>query len=370
MNITFLLPRYGWQPSGGFSVVYTYASFLAARGHDVTVVHPRSLPSGGWPQPSGLYARLHHAAGRLRDRMLRPSLRWADPDPRVRMMYIPEISDAFVPDGDVIIATWWSTAEAALSLSAEKGEQFHLIQGEETWYGAEERVHAAWRAPLHKIFISRWLMERVREVGVPEMMGTVIPNGIDHEVFRVTQPIDNRPARVAMMYSAAPFKGGDIGLEILRRAKDAVPDLRAILFGVGRAPAGLPSWIQYVRGAGRAQLADAVYNRCSVYLCPSLSEGWHLPATEAMACGCAIVTSDIGGVRDYARDEDTALLFPIGDTAAGADRLVALLRNDTRRVELARRAGEVIRNFSWERSGARLAELLEQHMAGKSRTIA
>lgn len=360
MRVTFLLPRYGWRPSGGFSVVYTYAGLLVDRGHEVHVVHPRRLPAGGWPEPATRFARVRHRAGRVRDRLLRPSLRWAQPDPRVHMRYVPDLTEAHVPAADAVIATWWSTAETALRLPDSRGERYHLIQGYEVWGGTPERVHAAWRAPLRKIVISGWLFRRAMEIGVPESMMTVIHNAVAHDVFRLLQPIEDRPPSVAMLYSSPSYKGGDIGIEMLRRVKVRVPDLRATLFGVEAAPRGLPDWVTYIRRATPAQLTADVYNRSAIYLCPSLSEGWHLPPAEAMACGCALVSSDIGGVADYAVDGETALLYPPGDVAAGADRLVELLRDEVMRLELSRRGGEKIAEFSWERSGDRLAMLLEE----------
>lgn len=360
MDVTFLLPKYGWQPSGGFSVVYTYAGLLARSGHRVSVVHPRRLPPGGWPPPVGALGRARRTAAGLRDRVLRPTHRWVAIDPAVRMMYVPGISARHIPDGDAVIATWWSTAEAALALPHTKGRRYHLIQGYEVWSGAEERVHAAWRAPLHKIFIARWLLERALELGVPEPMTTLIPNAVPLDVFRVLRPVSDRPVHVAMLYSSQPYKGGRIGLDILHAVREQVPDLRAVLFGVERRPRGLPDWITYLRSASAEELARDVYNRAAVYLCPSLSEGWHLPPAEAMACGCALVSSDIGGVRDYAADRDTALLYPAGDIGAAAERLVHLLRHPSERVLLANRGRERVGTFTWQRSGAMLEALLQR----------
>ena len=360
MDVTFLLPKYGWHASGGFSVVYTYASLLAQAGHRVHVLHPRRLPAGGWPAPVGATGRARRAAARIRDRIMTPRLRWADIDARVQLAYIPEISARHVPDGDAVIATWWSTAEAAMELPESKGRRFHLIQGHEIWNGAEDRVHAAWRAPLHKIFIAGWLQRLAIELGVPEQMTTLIPNAIPHDIFFVTRPIEARPARVAMLYSSQPYKGGTIGIDMLCRAKHRVPELSAVLFGVERAPHGLPSWITYVRDASARQLAAQVYNEAAIYLCPSLSEGWHLPPAEAMACGCALASSDIGGVQDYAVDGDTALLFPPGDVDAGATCVVKLLSDGAERMRFAARARDRISTFSWDRSTAQLEALLER----------
>ena len=367
MRITFLLPRYGWHASGGYSVVYTYAGMLAARGHEVTVVHPRRLPPGGWPAPRGVLPHMRRLAGRARDALMTPRVEWFAVDPRVRMHHVPSLAAAHVPDADATIATWWSTAEAALALPESKGTRFHLIQGYEVWHGAEERVHAAWRAPLHKIFIARWLRERALELGVPPGDTTLIPNAIDLSVFRVRRPIEDRPARVVMLYSERAFKNGPLALEILRRAKARVPAMRAVLFGFEAAPAQLPPWATYVRNASPARLASDVYNEAAVYLCASLSEGWHLPPAEAMACGCAVVSSDIGGVADYAVHGDTALLYPPGDADAGAEHIVHLLTDASARVAIAARGGERISQFSWERSTSQLESLLVDKSGTRAR---
>ena len=363
MRVTFLLPRYGWKPSGGYAVVYTYAGLLAARGHDVCIVHPRRLPPGGWPEPRGIAGRLRRAAGRVRDRMLRPRMNWIAIHERVRMLYVRDLSASHVPDGDALIATWWSTAEAALSLPASKGAPYHLIQGHEVWHGAVDRVHAVWRAPLHKIFIARWLRDHALELGVDPAMTTLIPNAIDPDVFSVHRPIAEREPRVAMLYSNQALKNGALALDMLLRVKKRVPALTATLFGFEPAPPALPPWIKYVRGATGARLASEVYNRAAVYLCASLSEGWHLPPAEAMACGCALVSSDIGGVADYAFDGDTALLYPPGDAEAGAERIVELLTDDPLRLGIAKRGREKIAEFSWTRSAAQLEAVLTRGAA-------
>lgn len=358
MRLTFLLPRYGWHASGGYAVVYRYANMLAERGHDVTALHPRRLPPGGWPKPAGVLSRARRLAGRARDAIMTPRVDWFPIDPRVRMRHVPSLDAVHVPDGDAVIATWWSTAEAALALPGSKGRRFHLIQGYEVWHGAEERVHAVWRAPLRKVFIAQWLLELALELGVAPEDTALVPNAIDLSVFRVQRPIAQRPPQVAMLYSDRAFKNGPLALDILRRAKVRVPALTAVLFGFEAAPPGLPSWATYIRKAHAAQLAADVYNEAAVYLCASLSEGWHLPPAEAMACGCAVVSSDIGGVADYADHGATALLYPPGDADAAVEHIVGLLTDDGARVAMAERGRDRISQFSWERSASKLESLL------------
>ena len=68
------------------------------------------------------------------------------------------VTDRDVPDGDVVIATWWETAEWVAKLSPRKGAKAYFIQHYEVFdYTPHRRVKATWRMPLYKITISKWL---------------------------------------------------------------------------------------------------------------------------------------------------------------------------------------------------------------------
>jgi len=211
---------------------------------------------------------------------------------------------------------------------------------------------------MAKIVIAQWLMDEAVRLGVADQT-TLIPNAIDRSLFHRTRPAEGRPPTVAMLWSAAPIKGGEIGLEALQLARSEVPNLRAILFGVGSPPKALPDWVEYARSVSGARLVDEVYNRARVYLCPSRGEGWHLPPAEAMACGCAVVTTDIPGVADYAHDGRTALVAPVDDAAGLAARLVEVLTDDELHRRLVAEADRELDRFSWDRSTEAFESLLE-----------
>jgi glycosyltransferase involved in cell wall biosynthesis len=153
-----------------------------------------------------------------------------------------------------------------------------------------------------------------------------------------------------MLYSGQNWKGGADGVKALTAAKAAFPRLDAVCFGVDARPKILPAWIQYRRNPPQEDLVEQVYNGSSIYLCPSWAEGWYLPGAEAMACGCALVSTDCGGVRDYAIDQETALLSMPRDPDTLAANIIALLSDDERRLALARAGRQYIRYFTWDRS--------------------
>lgn len=364
MKITFILPGYPWRPVGGFRVVYEYANYLVARGHEVTVIHPRRLPNWNPPPPPNFYRWLRRKAGHLhshlRDLVLRPKVEWQPVDPKVKLFYVPTLDTRYISDADAVVATAWHTAEYVETYPPTKGEKFYLIQHYETWDGPKERVDATWKSSLHKIVIAKWLLALAEELGVQDVV--YIPNAIDHKVFRLTRPIDDRPQQISMMFSQAEWKGPADGLRALSIIHKQFPEASAVLFGVGRRPSALPQWIQYVQNPPQDVLVNDIYNRSSIFLCPSWLEGWGLPGAEAMACGCALVSTDNGGVLDYAEHEKTALLSPPKNPEALAKNLLRVLEDDNLRIQLARAGHERIKEFTWDRSTDLLEQFLRQHV--------
>lgn len=361
MRITFILPGYPWRPIGGFRVVYEYANHLVARGHEVTVVHPKRLPNWN-PPPPNFYRWLRKKAGYVRNLIFRPKVRWQPIDKRVKMLYVPEPTAKYIPDAEVVFATFWATAELVIEYPSSKGRKSYLIQHYEIWDGPKERVDATWRLPLKKIVIAKWLYDKGFELGVsPEDMFH-IPNGINHKIFQLERPIESRPYRIAMMFSSIEWKGGWDGVKAIELVRREFPSLQAVLFGVSSRPRALPRWIEYYQNPRQDILVKEIYNKSAIYLCPSWTEGWHLPPAEAMACGCAVISTDIGGVRDYAEHEKTALLSPPRDPEALAKNLLRVLEDDDLRIKLAKAGHEKIKEFTWERSTDLLEQFLLRHV--------
>ncbi len=354
LKVVFVLPAFPWQPAGGYRVVYEYAGHLALRGHDVTVAHPRSIPCV--PPPPTLYRRLRRLAARVRDTLLTPRLDWQPVDARVRLAFVPEISDRFIPDADAVIATAWNTAPAVHALGAAKGRKFYLIQDKETWSGSQEAVESTWRLPMRKLVISRWLLETLRGMGLGELF--YLPNGLNHTLFQARIPVENRAKRIALLYSSAQRKGPADAVRALELIHVRMPDVQMAAYGVERRPRMLPESAEYYKRPSLDTLVNRIYNDSTIFLCSSLVEGWGLPGAEASACGCALVSTDNGGVREYAVDGESALLSPPGQPEALAENALRLLSDDALRIVVARKAQARMRDFTWERSTAILEELL------------
>jgi glycosyltransferase involved in cell wall biosynthesis len=337
VKITFLCPHV--RIAGGVRAILTYADRLAADGHEVQVV----VPAKG------------------RSRALWRSLRDVKPDwmPgfRARISWVDRWRAAALPDGDAVIATAWQSAAAVAAAPARCGRKFYFVQHYEILYhGESEAVDATYRLPLRKVVISTWLRDVMRERFGAEAEILVTP--VDPVLFHAV-PITVRTPRprVLMLHHEYAWKGTADGFEAVARVRSRVPALHLVGFGV-TAPRTSAAYDEFHANPPQERLAS-LYSGCEIYLCPSWDEGLGMPPMEAMACGAALVTYDNGGCRDYARDDETALVARRRDVADLAAKLERLAGDAALRARIAAAGAAFIRGaFDWERAVQRLEAIL------------
>ncbi len=90
----------------------------------------------------------------------------------------------------------------------------------------------------------------------------------------------------------------------------------------------------------------ALYSAATLFVFPSLYEGFGLPVLEAMSCGTAVIASKCTSLPEITGD--AALLVDPGDAAGLAAAMTLLLESAPRREELASRALQRGKLFSWQ----------------------
>ena len=101
-----------------------------------------------------------------------------------------------------------------------------------------------------------------------------------------------------------------------------------------------------------------LYRLATVFVFPSLYEGFGLPPLEAMASGTPVVTSNVSSLPEVAGD--AAVLVDPYDLDAIVDGLRRVVGDRTLAEELRRRGQERAREFSWTRSVERTKQVYER----------
>jgi glycosyltransferase involved in cell wall biosynthesis len=343
MTINFILPFAGNKPIGGFKIVYEYANRLAERGHKINLIHPSYTFKDTLLKNTKYMLRYYQ---RKIDKSYNPDS-WFSLDPKVNSLWVREISNDNIPDADVLIATAWRTAACSEKLDNSKGEKFYFIQHYETWNGTESEVNETWKMPFKKIVIAGWLKEIAGSMGEQTYY---VPNAFDFTEFGMDVKPEKRDGKkVMMLYNNLEFKGSKFGLKAFEKLKEEFQELDIILFGVPKKPDSLPEWMKYYQTPDR-KLLRKLYNEASVFISPSLAEGFPLPPAEAMMCGTALACTDIGGHREYAIENKTAVLFQPKDSDEIVKALRKLFSDNALRIRLAYAGNDFIRQFTWKRS--------------------
>jgi glycosyltransferase involved in cell wall biosynthesis len=114
---------------------------------------------------------------------------------------------------------------------------------------------------------------------------------------------------------------------------------------------------KYVRFLGYLpeETLAVMYRLASVFVFPSLYEGFGLPPLEAMASGTPVVTSNVSSLPEVVGD--AAVLVDPYDPAAIADGIHRILIDDRLRDDLRRRGLARAQQFSWEKSVRRVWDI-------------
>jgi glycosyltransferase involved in cell wall biosynthesis len=164
-------------------------------------------------------------------------------------------------------------------------------------------------------------------------------------------------------------KGLDTLLEAFARVKNLRPALRLVLVGSGVMLAGLQALARSLGIAEQCSFEPATKDvtqwlgAIDIFVLPSRSEALSNALMEAMACGCAVVASRVGGNPELVLDGETGLLFEKSDAAGLAARLRLLIEDEPLRRRLASAGSRMIREkFSLQSSARRMEQIYESFL--------
>lgn len=199
--------------------------------------------------------------------------------------------------------------------------------------------------------VSEWLRQETIRQFNPIWPVDVIPNFIDGELFHpgLTNEWSGRhycaEDRVNLIHVSnfRPVKRAPEAVEVFAEVLKQQP---AHLLMVGDGP-DLPRAVSKAKELGVSDHVAFLGNRedvayllaaCDILLLPSESESFGLSALEAMACGCAVIASDIGGLPELVRDGIDGYLCPLGDIQLMAGKAVELIAAPEQLKQMQQRA--------------------------------
>ncbi len=173
---------------------------------------------------------------------------------------------------------------------------------------------------------------------------------VDDELFRPHAGMEDRPLAIGYMARLAPEKGILEFVESLPRILEEEPGCAVRIIGTGQLEPRVRAMIMEMGLEGRVELSGWAphaempghLNSIRLLVIPSHTEGLPNAMLEALACGTAVLASDVGAVPDVISDGETGYLMRGNDPSTIAARALEALR-DPRLQEVADAGREMVR---------------------------
>jgi glycosyltransferase involved in cell wall biosynthesis len=215
-----------------------------------------------------------------------------------------------------------------------------------------------------------------RYFGIPRKNIPVIYNGTDTDLFR---PIPGVEKETDMLF-VGRTEDRKKGIGTMLEALALLPEPITLKIVDGRIPSDglVPRLVQKYGLRDRVKIVDRMlsveelvrqYSTARVAIVPSFFEGFGFPASEAMACGLAVIANAAGALPEVVgSDGHAGRLVPMRDARAMASAMADVLSDPEKTARLGRAARlRVKRIFQWSDAAAGLVDVFEETLRASHR---
>lgn len=202
----------------------------------------------------------------------------------------------------------------------------------------------------------------------------VIPNGIDFDNIQdIPAKIDLNHPNIFFIGLLKEVKGIDLLLKSIPIIKKSITDIYVYIAGSGPLENELKllvkkldieeevNFLGFVSGDEKYSYLKSA----NVCVFPSIYEPFGIVIIEAMACGKAVVASNVGGIPFIVEDGKTGLLFEPSNVEELAEKIIELLENRKFRMKIGAAGKEKAKEFKWDKIAITTAQHYQEFISEK-----
>ncbi len=376
-DFTFVLPSFSFGPPGGYRVVFELAAMLKKNGYSVSLVFIKDIYKGLYKITEDINVKKAQKALSFKFRsyesfknkftikmiwnVIKISEQMRIIDKLINKIKFPVDRD-FVRDSNIfdidlifsfavpeklktrrIIATAWETAYFVNDFNNCK-RKYYLTQHDEddpSFSGALSYLATkSYSFKLKKIVINKKMLTRFSDENPIKITVAAHVSGM------LEIKPEDRGTSVLLQLRNSNDKGARYAIEAVHLIKEKNKEIKFISYG--NYSGDIPSYIDH-RGYVSNREYIHLFNTCSVFVLPSLVEGFSTPVLEAMSCACVPVATKCGGPEEMVEDNVNGILVPIKDPKSIHDSVLTLLKDKDKRIRMAYSALKSSKNYGPER---------------------
>jgi glycosyltransferase involved in cell wall biosynthesis len=216
-----------------------------------------------------------------------------------------------------------------------------------------------------------------RYIKYPEEKIEIIPPAVDHNLYyqnrdrSILEKYRIKENENVILYVGAeePRKNIQLLIDSFRKLKNKIPQVKLLKVGMPNyigvrkkllkqiESLGLQQDVIFAGYVSETDLAK-IYNAVDLFVFPSLYEGFGMPPLEAMACGTPVITSNTSSLPEVVGN--AAIITDPYDTAGLAEKMYALLTDQTLCRSIIKKGLARSKVFSWDEAAKKTLEVYEQ----------
>lgn len=201
---------------------------------------------------------------------------------------------------------------------------------------------------------------------------SIIQNCVDHALHRPDPAARSGGPLVGYFGRLKRYKSVDHLLNAFAIVKRRIPNLRLVVIGEGDHRPALQSLARrlsiersvrftgYVDEGAKVRLLQEAWFMVNT----SSKEGWGLTVIEANACGTPVLASNVPGLRDAIREDETGLFYRYGDVGELATKMEMMIKDVALRERLSRGAYRWSQTFDWQAVAELTVDILQKRIGG------
>jgi glycosyltransferase involved in cell wall biosynthesis len=212
------------------------------------------------------------------------------------------------------------------------------------------------------IVVSRWVHDVFKDrYGIDSH---VVENGVSAELFHPAKPLlSSKSLKVLIGTSSINWKGSGEALAAARQVQlSHYPEMEILLYGgIFDDNTTLLRDLRFpvtIFNVPQQKDLAGIISSATVFVSASWKEGFGLPGLEALACGVPLLTTDSGGVREYAVHNKTAIVVESQNQHDLEAGLIKLLSSSTLRKKLIKNGFDMASKLTWQNSINKLVNVL------------
>ncbi len=193
----------------------------------------------------------------------------------------------------------------------------------------------------------------------------VIYNGVNHDIFKPAKK--SQKPMVIYLGRLQYYKSLHIFIVAAKRILKKNPKVQFVIAGEGEEKKKLMNFAKKLEISDQVNFLGKVteeekvkiFQEAWVFVNPSYMEGWGITTIEANACGVPAVASNVAGLKDAIKNNETGFLVDYKDYDSFTKSILALIDDESLRKRMSENALNWSKKFSWDISAELFLEVIK-----------